>query len=129
MTLIEVVAGLAVLGTLLVSVLLTQAHCKRQSAAAVARLAGCRAADGLLELWWADLKAFPRNGQGRTPAELGALAWRTRIREDPAVERLGGQVVRLEIVPESPALKEKATVVVDVVLPRQTGAGVRLQPD
>ena len=118
LTLIEVVASLAILGTLLVAVLLAEARCRRQSAGANARLAACREAESLLETWWADLEKFPRNGQGEVENQR-EFFWRTSTLGNQEVEKLGGRVVRLEIFSRLGASREKPVVTVDVVLPSQ----------
>lgn len=129
LTLVEVLAALAILGTLLVSVLLAEARCRRQSAGARQRLESCRAADALLEQWWRDPGELPRSGQGDVPGH-GELVWRTSVVENRDVRRLGGQVVRLEIRRRSGAPDEKATVSVDVVLPAtKLDDSPGLQPD
>lgn len=118
LTLIEVVAGIALLGTVLVAVLLTEAKCKGQSRGAKVRLAACRAAEKLLEEWWATPEDFPREGQGELSEETGFL-WRTYVCRNEAAEELGGEAVRLEIRSQGFAAAEKPVVTVDVVLPIQ----------
>lgn len=126
MTLVEVVAGIAVLGTLLVAVLMTEAACKRQSAAAAMRLKGSRAADAMLETWWASEERIPVNDRGIVPAELGEFTWRTRPLKSKPAQALGVRIVCVEIAPTGGDRKEKAMVTVDVVLDEQNGPG--LQP-
>jgi len=125
MTLVEVVAGIAVLGTLLVAVLMTEAACKRQSAAAAIRLKGLRAADAMLEAWWASEEGIPVNDRGIVPAELGEFTWRTRALKSEPAEDLGVRIVRVEIAPTRGDLKEKAMVTLDVVLDRQNEPGLQ----
>ena len=118
LTLIEVVAGLAILGTLLVAVLLTDARCRRQSGLARRRMDAVRAADALLAKWWTDPGKFPRTAHGQLHPG-SELAWRTLVIENEEIEQLGGQVVRLEVFRPREAWREKPTVTVDVVLPTQ----------
>src|SRR4051812_8008804 len=79
MTLIEVVGGLALLGTLLVGVLLAKAKFTRQAATADRKLQAVSAADELLVAWRQDPLALPRDGVGTVPGGGGdrQLSWRT----------------------------------------------------
>ena len=111
LTLIEVVAALALMATLLVAVLTIKAGLTRRRAAADRQLRAAAAADGLLTAWWGDPESFPVNRSGPVPADP-ALAWSTRPLPNPAAARLGGRVVRLDV-------RDAAAVVVsvDVLLP------------
>ena len=83
MTLIEVVGGLALLGTLLVAVLLAKAKYTRQAATADRKLQAVAAADELLTAWRQDPNALPRDGSGpvaRRPPALLADADRRQPR-------------------------------------------------
>jgi type II secretory pathway pseudopilin PulG len=77
MTLIEVVGGLALLGTLLVAVLLAKAKFTRQAATADRKLQAVAAADELLTVWRQDPNALPRDGSGSVAGDR-QLSWRTR---------------------------------------------------
>lgn len=94
------VAGLALLSTLLVAVLTTKARVTRQWADAQRRLDAAAAADRLLATWWQDVERFPRNSSGRVAGD-GRMVWRTRQVRNDAVESLGASVVRLEVSDES----------------------------
>jgi hypothetical protein len=109
MTLMEVVAGLALLATLTGSLLEVKARVVRQNRLAEQKRAAVAAADQLLAGWWADLKNFPRSAAGTTAA---GFAWRTQIVPNPAAQSVGGQVVRLEVSDDAGA---KATV--ELLLP------------
>src|SRR4051794_34521543 len=76
MTLIEVVGGLALLGTLLVAVLLAKAKFTRQAATADRKLQAVAAADELLTVWRQDSNALPRDGVGPVPGDR-QFSWRT----------------------------------------------------
>src|SRR3954469_13058968 len=76
LTLVEVVAGLALLATLLVAVLGTKARVTRQWAHANRRLEAIAAADKLLAAWWATPATFPRKSSGNVAGDAG-LSWRT----------------------------------------------------
>ena len=97
LTLIEVVAGLALLATLLVAVLTTKAKLTRQWASAQQRLRAAGAADALLAEWWRDVKTFPRQASGTVSGEP-RLAWRTQAVPNDAVNRLGASVVQLDVI-------------------------------
>jgi len=110
LTLIEVVAALALMATLLVAVLTIKAGLARRRAAADRQLRAVAAADGLLTAWWADPPSFPVGRSGPVPTDP-ALAWSTRVLPNPPAARLGGRVVRLDI-------RDPAVVLsVDVLLP------------
>src|SRR4051794_8506660 len=78
MTLVEVVAALALLGTLLAAVLVVRVRYARQSAAAERRLQAVAAADALLSAWHRDPRSLPRFGSGQVAGDA-QLAWRTAV--------------------------------------------------
>lgn len=96
-TLIEIVAGLVILGTLLVSVSIARARFLRQWAEADRKLTAVRAADKLMARWMSGPpQNVPLAGEG--PLEGAAnFTWRTRIFRDPAASDLGALLVRLEV--------------------------------
>src|SRR5215210_5494241 len=96
MTLIEVLAGLALLAGLLVGVLAVKSRCARQWTHANRRLAAVAAADALLSAWWQEPASFPRSGAGTVEGNAG-LAWRTRVVPNAQVNALGATTVRLEV--------------------------------
>jgi type II secretory pathway pseudopilin PulG len=114
LTLVEVVAGLALLSTLLVAVLTTKARVTRQSAHAQRRLEAVAAADRLLAGWWRDVRAFPRDSSGEVAGNAG-LAWRTRPVRNDAVNALTASVVRLEVT-EARDERRRGTVLASVEL-------------
>ena len=61
LTLIEVVAGLALMSSILVAVLFLKSRYARQQAIADHHLKSLSAADALLSIWWQDPKYFPRH--------------------------------------------------------------------
>ncbi len=110
------VAGLALLSTLLVAVLTTRAKLTRQWALARQQIRAVEAADELLTVWWQDVKTFPRQASGRVPREAG-LAWRTRVVPNEPVNRLKASVVRLEIIDDGEgSAAGEILVAVEVVL-------------
>ena len=82
LTLIEVVAALALMATLLVAVLTIRSGLTRRRASADRRLRAVAAADGLLTTWWADPTTFPVDRSGPVPADP-ALGWSTRVLPNP----------------------------------------------
>jgi type II secretory pathway pseudopilin PulG len=121
MTLIEVVGGLALLGTLLVAVLLAKAKYTRQAATADRKLQAVAAADELLTAWRQDSNALPRDGSGPAPGDR-QFSWRTRTLANAEVASLGGQTVRLEVLDDRSAGAVVAAVEV-VVEPPAASAG------
>src|SRR6476646_1672368 len=87
MTLLEVVAGLALLASLLGALLLAKVRYARQAAGADRRLEAVAAADALLAAWHQNPQALPRDGSGMVPGD-GQLAWRTRSITNTGIEDL-----------------------------------------
>jgi prepilin-type N-terminal cleavage/methylation domain-containing protein len=97
-TLIEVIAGLVVLGVLVTSVTLARARAGRQWAEAERRLAAARALDGLVASWFdGSGETIPVAGRGELAGAPGCT-WRTTAYGDPAVRELGAGVVRVEVL-------------------------------
>jgi len=97
LTLVEALAGTALLGTVLAAVLLADARLTRQEALAQQRLEAQDTANSLLATWWSDRDTLPRAADGDLPNHDG-WRWRTVIVSNAAAEELGADVVRLEIV-------------------------------
>jgi len=97
LTLVEALAGTALLGTVLAAVLLADARLTRQELLARHRLEAQDAANSLLAAWWADRDTFPCAADGDVPNHDG-WRWRTAVIPNAAAEELGADVVRLEIV-------------------------------
>jgi type II secretory pathway pseudopilin PulG len=115
MTLIEVMAGLALLGTLLVTILLAKGRYTRMWARANLRSQAVSAADHLLTAWWATSDSLLRPDAGGT--DVAELAWRRSLLENDAAKTAGLQVVRLEVFDDRPEQIDPVRVVVDVVVP------------
>ena len=117
LTLVEVVAGLALLSTLLVAVLTTKARATRQWSHAQRKLEAVAAADRLVTNWWQDLDRFPRRAAGRVPGQSG-LAWRTTPVAKPELAGLMVSVIRVEVLDESAVgdARRSALASVEVVL-------------
>jgi type II secretory pathway pseudopilin PulG len=100
MTLVEVVAGLALLGSLLVGLLLTRAALVRQRVEADRRLEAIRSADALLSQWRVTGKPVPRQASGRLGVD-GQFVWRTRALRTERIAGNAFDVVRLELTGEA----------------------------
>jgi len=111
LTLIEVLASLALLGTVLSSLLLGASRFARASGISRERVEACRAADELLAKWWADPAHFPTGGQGTVPGTN--FSWVLKGVSNPDVAALDAQVVRLEVMSRG-----SPCVSVDVVVPK-----------
>lgn len=97
-TLIEAVAGTALLGTLLVSVLVADARLRRQSRSARLRAEACAIADGFLRNNWDRRAELLMVGEGGIPGKRG-WRWRASPADIPGAERLDGRGIALEIIP------------------------------
>ena len=114
-TLVEVVASLLLLSTLLVVVLAAFSDHVRQIRRAHRRLAAVAAADRLLVDWFSTPGQFPRNTTNAVSGD-DQLAWRTRLLDYADPENLGIEIARLEIVDQKSA-DSPVLLAVDVVLP------------
>lgn len=115
-TLIEVVAGLAILGSLLVAVVLAKGRHTQQWSQANRQLQAVEAADAMLTTWWSNTAGVPRSGSGQTTGPV-PFRWQTRIVPHEEIERLSISVVRLEIHDQSDRGSVSPLVTVDVVVP------------
>lgn len=116
-TLIEVLAGLALLGTLLVSILVAKNQYMRQARLANRTVEACTAADALLGTWWEHPETMPRFGSGDVDGS-NTLQWRVdRVSAPEVDERFDADVVRLEVY-ELVGEAEVVLVEIDVIAPR-----------
>lgn len=127
LTLVEVVAAVAVLGVILVGVVLAKSRHTRQVAMAGRQQVAVRAADALIADWWKRPEGVPVGEWGVLEDEP-SLAWETRVVPNARIERLGARVVRVELRdarPQKRRTEEKTgdgevrgpLVTVDLVLP------------
>lgn len=126
-TLLEVLAGLAILGVSLTGLLAAKARHLRQWATAQQRLEATAAAEELLAAWWQAPDKWPRNDSGPVPGRP-AWTWRTRATENTGARELGAQVVRLEIVGREGEGPAEVLAGVELALPdapAEAGAGER----
>jgi Tfp pilus assembly protein PilE len=121
LTLIEVVAAIAILGTILAGIVLAKSRHTAQLYDAQRRSDAVAAADALLYQWWTRPEGVPVDQSGvieSTPA----LAWRTRLIMVEPIKNLGARVVRVELFDATVnqgqlAMDDAMTIVVDLVLP------------
>lgn len=121
MTLLEVIAAIAILGTILVGIVLAKSRHRRQLARTADATAAVAATEELLCAWWSGPDGVPVGAEGVMSASK-PLRWRTRETPNPEIEDLGARVVRLEVFPgqaESSAAADdsEALLYVDLVLP------------
>jgi len=96
-TLIEVLAGLIILGTLLVSVSIARARFLNQWAEADQRLRATKATDTLLQTWLAgSAELVPVQSEGPLP-DMPGYIWRTHEIRDPEAQEVQAAVVRVEV--------------------------------
>jgi prepilin-type N-terminal cleavage/methylation domain-containing protein len=112
LTLVEVIAGLALLSTLLVAVLTVTARTTRQSANATRRLQAIAGADRLLAGWWQDRAKLPRESSGHVPGDAG-FVWRTTPVRNDAVNALAASVIRLEVFDRQRTVLASVEIVLD----------------
>lgn len=129
MTLIEVVAAVAILGTVLVGIVLAQSRHTRQRSMAARQAVAVQVADAMLSAWWASPDGVPRDAGGGVDGYPG-LHWRTRVVAHDGIAPLGGEVLRFTMWDSAarhnarPAARENdeaeepnALVVVELVVP------------
>ena len=120
LTLIEVVAAIAILGSILVGVVMAKVSHTRQLALSQRQMAAVQAADALISSWWLSADGVPIGADG-TASDDGVLRWRTFLVQNDAVGELGARVVRVEDrwmhAPQSPGgAQESDEPLVDVDL-------------
>lgn len=127
LSLIEVVAAIAILGAILVGIVLAKSSHTRQLALARRKQQAVRAADALIARWWRE-DDVPIGQQGMIEGKE-SLRWKTRLARKPRLAKLGARVLRVSIYrvnAERPALAsaDHELVSVDLVLdkPAKTSA-------
>lgn len=117
MSLIEVLAGLLILGILLVGILMAKSRYSRQWQLAQRTLTAVSCADRMLIEWWS------APAQIRYPAEGGfndnpSLSWRCYEQANPTLSPWAATVVRLDIL-DAFSNEQRVMVSVDVVVPKE----------
>ena len=118
-TLIEVIVGLALMGTLLAAIMLATARYKRQLTLAEAKLEAVQIAQSVLAQWWQDsFDAIPRNGSGEVTATTSTkgLSWRTHELPLQGEEQTGFTVVRFELYDRKQTKSELPILAVDLAI-------------
>ena len=100
LTLIEVVAGIAILATLLVSILVAHKIHAEQLRKAQQRLAAIEELDRLLAEWSATGTWQPVGTEG----ELEELQWRVVASDARVPDELGAEIVRVEVFRQNQVL-------------------------
>ena len=130
-TLVEAVAGTAILATVLVAILIAAGRLRTQSARAERRVEACRIADGLLRAWWPERQKLPRDDSGQVPDHPG-WTWKTQPVANEAAEEMGAAVVALEVYSPAAAgvAAAGAAARVEIVLPdRSNEKGIETDTD
>lgn len=120
LTLIEVTAGLLILSTLLVGILVAFQRHARQIEKAERTLTAIEAADALLGKWFTNTAAFPKQSSGDVAGD-DSLSWETTLLNAATGELPDIQIVRLEIQDRASSDGKKPLAAVEVVL-RQVAA-------
>jgi prepilin-type N-terminal cleavage/methylation domain-containing protein len=123
LTLIEVVAAIAILGTLIAGIVMARSRHRHQLALTRRKSAAVRVADALLTDWWAVPGGVPVGESGLIPTDK-SLRWETRRVINSDIEALGADVVRVEIHEAEPPPSTENPVpllTVDLVVSRPEG--------
>lgn len=116
LTLVEVLASLAILGLLIGSVLVARARHVHQWALSQQKARAVAAADLLLAAWWSNPASLPSEGSGGLPGMPQAL-WNTRTIPDETLADLASVRVRFEVHSTLRAERDEPLVRVDLILP------------
>jgi len=95
-TLVETIAGTALLGTLLASVLIAHAKIAVQARQSRQRMEACGIADELLRKWYAKPAQLPRDSSGTVEGKP-LWRWQTRTIENSDAAKLGGELFALDV--------------------------------
>ncbi len=118
-SLIEVIAAIAIMGTILAGVVMSKARHTRQIALTQRTQQAVLATDQLITNWWASKEGVPVGTSGTISD--GLLAWETYTIPDRKMQALSARVVRVSVyenvVDEQAAVTLDALVTVDLVLP------------
>jgi Tfp pilus assembly protein PilV len=113
LTLVEALAAMLLMGTLLVASLMAHGRLVRQQRLAEQRLDACHALDTLMVGWWQELEKFPIDEHGQAGS---AWQWRTRLLTHPAAAAMGARAVRVELLPAGQSQVEPAASI-ELLLP------------
>ena len=116
MTLVEVLGGLALLAAVLGSIMAVKVRTERRARFTERRLQAIGAADSLLASWYQDPATLPEQSRGDVPADP-EFVWRTQPVANAAAARLGGRVIRLDILDRQVSSDRPPLVSLEVVVP------------
>jgi prepilin-type N-terminal cleavage/methylation domain-containing protein len=120
LTLVEVLAALVLLGTILTGLVMAKSHHTRQLARTAARQTAVRRVDELITRWWTSSQGVPIDQRGTVDGESSWI-WETRLVQNDALQTLGTRVVRVIVRPASGdigiATDDQEAISVDLVLP------------
>ena len=107
LTLVEVLGGLALLGSVLAAMLVAHGRLTRQHGQAIEHRRAVAATDRMLKRWWQDLEKLPRRGSGRLEG-TDQLHWRTRVMRPTAkLERLRAERLELTVFSKARSGREE----------------------
>ena len=116
MTLVEVIAALVILGTILAALAMARGRFARQWAEADRKLTATKALDSLIVGWTEGIgAAVPINQQGNVPTMRSGI-WRTRVLRNTDAAKLAAVVVRVEVFDRVEVEKSGAVPLVSVDL-------------
>lgn len=124
-TLIEVLAGLAILGSVAVALLLARGRLLEQQMLAMQKIEGVKLADSLLAGWYAQDAGVPIGKSGQLPDYPG-WSWETQTRNTATQDIINSEVVQLQIFHHYDAALPTGSsgkapiVVVDLLVPGTT---------
>lgn len=120
MTLVEVVAAIAILGIIVVGLTLARSSHARQIAASRNLADGVHLVDDLIASWWTGRTGVPINSCG-VIGPNGEWNWKTYVVSNPNLDDIGARVVRVEVHHQSNPANVQP-IIVDLVLPNHTVA-------
>lgn len=117
LTLVELLAGLVVLGTLLTMVVAARGRFVEQWADAEKKLAATRELETLVTSWIDLPVSMPRVPNEGPLTSVSTHRWRTQYIADPAASDLFTRIVRVEVVPtRSDRSRAKPLVAVEFLM-------------
>src|SRR5690349_10700859 len=100
-TLVEVIAALVILGTILAAMLIARGRFVRQDVQARRRIEATRALDALVHRWMnGPVSAIPVQATGSLGDDSGQT-WSTHLMRDPAAEEIGARVLHVDVFDRS----------------------------
>ena len=116
LTLIEVIASMALLTTLLVGIVCAEGRHARQIRAAKERIGLVHQVDQLLSQWLKTDKVIPREATGLLPGS-DQYVWQTHLLSDSANFDLQVEAVRLEVRPRTDLNSQRSLLTIDLAVP------------